>query len=171
MKFKLDTENAGCDEILEGESIEDVTQDVLNRYEVDELPEGWTITTVDYNEIMDDEDVENHIRLRDSESYTFTDDISQWLRDNARVIAEHLWCPNMESGCRAWLYVEDGEIKASYHTQDTAPNINERGSFLILPIWNDIEDSDESPFDAEYDQVDWLADYIFQGSMDCQSER
>lgn len=43
-RFKLDTENAGCDEILVGDSREEVLQDVLNRYEVETLPEGWTIT-------------------------------------------------------------------------------------------------------------------------------
>ena len=46
MQYQLDTENAGCDEILVGDSIEEVTQDVLNRYECDELPEGWSITPI-----------------------------------------------------------------------------------------------------------------------------
>lgn len=45
-QYKLDTENAGCDEILTGESVEAVTQDILNRYECDELPAGREITQV-----------------------------------------------------------------------------------------------------------------------------
>ncbi len=44
MIYKLDTENAGCDEILSADSIEEATQDVLNRYELDELPSSWSIT-------------------------------------------------------------------------------------------------------------------------------
>ena len=43
MRFQLETENDGCDEILVGDSIEEVTQDVLNRYECDELPKHWVI--------------------------------------------------------------------------------------------------------------------------------
>jgi hypothetical protein len=46
-RYKLDTDNAGCDEILLGDSIAEVTQDVLNRYERDRLPEGWTITEME----------------------------------------------------------------------------------------------------------------------------
>lgn len=50
-RYKLDTENSGCDEVLTGESIESATQDVLNRYDLEDLPPGWTIT-----EITDDGD-------------------------------------------------------------------------------------------------------------------
>jgi len=45
-KYKLDTGNSGNDEILVGDSIAEVTQDVLNRYEVDQLPDGWTIEEI-----------------------------------------------------------------------------------------------------------------------------
>jgi len=40
--WKLDTENAGCDEVLVG-SYGECLQDVLNRYELDDLPDGWTL--------------------------------------------------------------------------------------------------------------------------------
>ena len=46
-RYKLDTGNSGNDEILVGDSVAEVTQDVLNRYEVDELPAGWTIEFID----------------------------------------------------------------------------------------------------------------------------
>ena len=46
-QYKLDTDNSGCDEILTGDSIAEVKQDVLNRYECDKLPEGWTITEME----------------------------------------------------------------------------------------------------------------------------
>lgn len=46
-RYQLDTDNAGCDEILEGDSIDEVTQDVLYRYEVDELPDGWTVSEIE----------------------------------------------------------------------------------------------------------------------------
>ena len=46
-RYKLDTDNSGNDEILVGDSVAEVTQDVLNRYEVDQLPEGWTIEVID----------------------------------------------------------------------------------------------------------------------------
>ena len=45
-RYKLDTDNSGNDEILVGDSVAEVTQDVLNRYEVDQLPEGWTIEEI-----------------------------------------------------------------------------------------------------------------------------
>ena len=45
-RYKLDTGNSGNDEILVGDSVAEVTQDVLNRYEVDELPQGWTIDLI-----------------------------------------------------------------------------------------------------------------------------
>ena len=45
-RYKLDTGNSGNDEILFGDSVAEVTQDVLNRYEVDQLPEGWTIEEI-----------------------------------------------------------------------------------------------------------------------------
>lgn len=55
MRFQLDTENSGNDEILEGDSVEEVTQDVLNRYEVDTLPEGWSITPIPVELAVKDE--------------------------------------------------------------------------------------------------------------------
>jgi hypothetical protein len=45
--WKLDTDNDGCDEVLNGDKIEDVVQDVLNRYEIDTLPEGWTVYQIE----------------------------------------------------------------------------------------------------------------------------
>jgi hypothetical protein len=45
-RYKLDTGNSGSDEILVGDSIAEVTQDVLNFHEVDQLPEGWTIEEI-----------------------------------------------------------------------------------------------------------------------------
>ncbi len=47
IQYKLDTENAGCDEVLIGSSKDEVLQDVLNRYEIDELPEGWSIEEIE----------------------------------------------------------------------------------------------------------------------------
>jgi hypothetical protein len=46
-RYKLDTENSGNDEILVGDSIAEVTQDVLNFHEIHQLPEGWTIELID----------------------------------------------------------------------------------------------------------------------------
>jgi hypothetical protein len=46
-RFKLDTGNSGNDEILEGETMAEVLQDVLNYHEIDELPEGWTLGAVE----------------------------------------------------------------------------------------------------------------------------
>ena len=45
-RYKLDTDNSGDDEILIGDSVAEVTRDVLNRYEVDQLPEGWTVEEI-----------------------------------------------------------------------------------------------------------------------------
>jgi hypothetical protein len=45
-RYKLDTGNSGNDEILIGDSVAEVTQDVLNFHEVDQLPEGWTIEEI-----------------------------------------------------------------------------------------------------------------------------
>jgi len=47
-KFKLDTNNSGNDEILEGENYDDVLFDVLNFHEISELPNDWEITEIDY---------------------------------------------------------------------------------------------------------------------------
>lgn len=47
MRYQLDTENAGCDEVMVADSIEEATQDVLNRYETDELPVGWSVVEID----------------------------------------------------------------------------------------------------------------------------
>lgn len=60
MRFQLDAENDGCDEILVGDSIEEVTQDVLNRYERDELPEGWTITEI--TEVIEDQQTSGKLK-------------------------------------------------------------------------------------------------------------
>jgi hypothetical protein len=100
--------------------------------------------------------------------YTFTNDIAQWMQDNARAIAEHLWCPNLSTGWKAWIYVDGDEIKCTYNTQNTAPRDEESGDFLILPVWTEVED-EGSPFDADYTEVDYIADYISQGSMDIQA--
>jgi len=45
-KYKLDTGNSGHDEILSGDSVAEVTQDVLNYHEFDQLPNGWTIEEI-----------------------------------------------------------------------------------------------------------------------------
>jgi hypothetical protein len=45
-RYKLDTGNSGHDEILVGDSIAEVTQDVLNFHEVDQLPDDWTIEEI-----------------------------------------------------------------------------------------------------------------------------
>lgn len=57
--YKLDTDNCGCDEMLVGDSLEEVTQDVLNRYEVNELPDGWTITVETQTGEMKMSEIEN----------------------------------------------------------------------------------------------------------------
>ncbi len=46
-RYKLDTGNSGNDEILEGHSMAEVLQDVLNHHEIDELPEGWTLELIE----------------------------------------------------------------------------------------------------------------------------
>ena len=45
-RYKLDTGNSGNDEILVGDSIAEVTQDVLSYHEIDQLPEDWTIEEI-----------------------------------------------------------------------------------------------------------------------------
>jgi hypothetical protein len=100
--------------------------------------------------------------------YTFTSDIAQWMQDNARAIAEHLFCPNLAGGWKAWIYVDGDEIKCTYNTQNTAPHDEEAADFLILPVWTEVDD-EGSPFDADYTEVDYIADYISQGSMDIQA--
>jgi len=50
--FRLDTVNAGCDDILIaeiGESREDVLSDILLYHELSELPDGWTLEETDYD--------------------------------------------------------------------------------------------------------------------------
>lgn len=42
--YKLDTGNDGCDEVLFGESEEDVTADVLHHHDLDEMPEHWSLS-------------------------------------------------------------------------------------------------------------------------------
>jgi hypothetical protein len=102
--------------------------------------------------------------------YTFTSDINQWMHDNARAIAEHLWCPNLETGWKAWIYPgKDGEVLCSYNTQNTAPSDSEIGDQVILPIWNDIDD-EGSPFDDDYTPEDYIADHISNGRMDIPDE-
>lgn len=46
-EYKLDTGNSGNDETLFGRCEAEVIQDVLNRYEIDRLPEGWSISKVE----------------------------------------------------------------------------------------------------------------------------
>jgi hypothetical protein len=45
-QYKLDTDNSGNDEILEGATRAEVLQDVLSHHEIDELPEGWTLEEI-----------------------------------------------------------------------------------------------------------------------------
>jgi hypothetical protein len=45
-RYKLDTDNSGHDEILVGDSVAEVNQDVLNYHEFDRLPDGWTIEEI-----------------------------------------------------------------------------------------------------------------------------
>ena len=100
-----------------------------------------------------------------SKQYTFTDNIYEWMQDNAREIAEHLWAPNLGHGWRAWIYVDGGEIKCSYHTASTAPGAGSAGGYLILNVWYELE----GEFDDDYSEVDYIADYIYQGSLDCEA--
>jgi hypothetical protein len=50
----------------------------------------------------------------------------------------------------------------SYNTANTYPNDSEVGGQLILSTWWELD----GDFDGEYSQEDYIADYIFQGSMD-----
>ena len=131
--------NAACDEI-------DTTVDAV----CDEID-----TTVDFCEDR---------TMNAEHRYSFTDDIESWLYDNSRKIAELLWCPNLESSWKAWIYVDGDEIKAAYHTQNTAPNDDERDDFFITSIWNDIDDEGHQ-FDDEYNEIDYIADYVFNGGL------
>ena len=44
--WKLDTGNAGCDEILTGSDESDVLYDVLAHHDLEDLPDGWTLTEI-----------------------------------------------------------------------------------------------------------------------------
>lgn len=48
--FKLDTDNAGCDELLSGGSRAEVMQDVLSHHDIAELKAGWTLEEVELTE-------------------------------------------------------------------------------------------------------------------------
>lgn len=47
MQYKLDTGNDGYDEILDG-TREECEVDVLHHHDLDELPEHWTLTLIDW---------------------------------------------------------------------------------------------------------------------------
>lgn len=47
-KWKLDTGNDGCDEILTGDSYSEVEKDVLYHHELEILPDHWSITEIDW---------------------------------------------------------------------------------------------------------------------------
>ena len=102
-------------------------------------------------------------------NYTFTNDIRQWMQENAKAIAYHLWAPNLGTGWKAWIYPgNDGKILCSYNTANTAPNDSEVGDQLILPVWTEIDD-EGAPFDDDYTEEDYIAEYIYNGGLDIQA--
>ena len=102
-RYKLDTDNGGDDEILVGDSVAEVTQDVLNRYEVDKMPEGWTIDLIDDSTetgyvIGSNEKI--YVQVRDDNQFGFS------ICDE-----EQSWAGGVGSGLSNWTLIASDDSR------------------------------------------------------------
>lgn len=102
-RYKLDTDNSGNDEILVGDSVAEVTQDVLNRYEVDELPEDWTI------DLIDDSTQTGYVIGSNGRIYVQVRDDSQF--GFAICDDEQSWAGGVGSGLTSWTLIASDDSR------------------------------------------------------------
>ena len=98
-RYKLDTGNSGHDEILFGNSVAEVTQDVLNFHEIDQLPEDWTIEEVTEGEIKQQVDGKHNKVCWDTP-------ITKQALDASEIIHTG-WIPNRDVADQSGVNVVD----------------------------------------------------------------
>ena len=106
-RYKLDTDNSGNDEILEGTTRAEVLQDVLSHHEIDELPEGWTL-----EEIQDEHAAKakaGYVLGSDGKIYVQVKDDSQF---GFAICDEELsWAGGVGSGLASWTLIPNDDSR------------------------------------------------------------
>ncbi len=106
-RYKLDTDNSGNDEILEGTTRAEVLQDVLSHHEIDELPEGWTL-----EEIEDEHAAKakaGYVLGSDGKIYVQVQDDSQF--GFAICDDEQSWAGGVGSGLASWTLIPNDDSR------------------------------------------------------------